>query len=209
MQVAEILVRRTIRFLFFFGEGKKGPAAKEKSSKVENKEKKRGKKNIPRRSQRVRDFLSLSLSLSLSLIFFVIFLPSLLFSASSKISCAKKKEKRERDFWLAADDQWGAWIFFLLGFFICRRGKLLFVLFFFRFPFIFQRRLGLAVGDVAKPIRSLVSLGVFYGLGQWNCVNNERPSKEQLDQTKKLGTFVSTSGANDFQSRPRWRRETR
>ncbi len=87
-------MRRTIRFLFFFGEGKKGPAAKEKSSKVENKEKKRGKKNIPRRSQRVRDFLSLSLSLSLSLIFFVIFLPSLLFSASSKISCAKKKKKK-------------------------------------------------------------------------------------------------------------------
>ena len=138
MQVAEILVRRTIRFVFFGGEGKKGPAAKEKSSKVEKKEKKRGKKNIPRRSQRVRDFLSLSLSLSLSLIFFVIFLPSLLFSASSKISCAKKKEKRERDLWLAADDQWGAWIFFLLGFFICRRGKLLFVLFVFFFSFSFH-----------------------------------------------------------------------
>ena len=201
MQVAEILVRRTIRFVFFGGEGKKGPAAKEKSSKVEKKRRKEEKRTFHAGR---RGFVTFSLSLSLSLVHFFRYFSSEppLLGFLKDFVCKKKRKKgtrlvigRRRP--MGSLDFFFAWLFYLSTreTFVCSV--------FFRFPFIFQRRLGLAVGDVAKPIRSLVSLGVFYGLGQWNCVNNERPSKEQLDKTKKLGTFVSTSGANDFQSRPR------
>ena len=132
MQVAEILVRRTIRFVFFGGEGKKGPAAKEKSSKVENKEKKRGKKNIPRRSQRVRDFLSLSLSLSRS--FFSLFF----FRASSsrlpqrfRVQKKKKKGNATCDWPPTTNGEPG--FFFCLAFLFVDEGNFCLFCFFFVF----------------------------------------------------------------------------
>ena len=119
MQVAEILVRRTIRFVFFGGEGKKGPAAKEKSSKVEKKRRKEEKRTFHAGRRGFVTF-SLSLSLSLSLVNFFRYFSSEppLLGFLKDFVCKKKRKKGTRPLIgrrrpMGSLDFFFAWLFYL------------------------------------------------------------------------------------------------
>ena len=117
MQVAEILVRRTIRFVFFLGRGKKGPRPKRNLQKWKIKRRKEEKRTFHAGR---RGFVTFSLSLSLSLVHFFRYFSSEppLLGFLKDFVCKKKRKKgtrlvigRRRP--MGSLDFFFAWLFYL------------------------------------------------------------------------------------------------